>query len=188
MSLPKVKQFSAPPYARLAMTALMGATILAMPLGVARADEASGAPMQLAQNGTASSASGKHAAAKDATSSKPESVEERITSLHAALKITPDEEANWNAVAQAMRDNAANMQKLIADKKAQAPQNMSAVDDLKTYQEFAQAHVDGLKNLTSSFETLYDSMPDQQKKVADQVFRNFGPRHRSAHNAARREG
>jgi hypothetical protein len=30
--------------------------------------------------------------------------------------------------------------------------------------------VDGLKNLISSFETLYNSMPDAQKKIADQVF------------------
>ena len=73
-----------------------------------------------------------------------------------------------------MRDNAANMQKLIAEKKKQAPQNMTAVDDLETYQKFAQAHVDGLKNLTSAFKSLYGTMSDQQKKNADQVFANFG--------------
>ena len=49
---------------------------------------------------------------------------------------------------------------------------MTAVDDLKSYGQFAQAHVDGLKGLTASFETLYNSMPDAQKKVADQVFQN----------------
>src|SRR5271169_5568794 len=37
---------------------------------------------------------------------KAETVEQRITSLHAALKITPDEETKWNGVAQAMRENA----------------------------------------------------------------------------------
>jgi periplasmic protein CpxP/Spy len=47
---------------------------------------------------------------------------------------------------------------------------MSAVEDLKTYQKFAQAHVDGLKNLISAFGTLYDAMPDAQKKIADKVF------------------
>ena len=51
---------------------------------------------------------------------------------------------------------------------------MTAVDDLKTYQEFAQAHVDGLKNLTSAFSSLYDAMPDGQKKVADRVFQTNG--------------
>ena len=52
---------------------------------------------------------------------------------------------------------------------------MNAVDDLKTYQEFTQARLDGLKNLTSSFKSLYDSMPADQKKNADQVFDSFGP-------------
>jgi protein CpxP len=56
------------------------------------------------------------------------------------------------------------------------PQNMTAVDDLKMYQKFAQAHVDGLKNLISSFETLYNSMPDAQKKIADQVFKRTSGR------------
>ena len=51
---------------------------------------------------------------------------------------------------------------------------MTAVQDLQTYQQFAQAHVDGLKNLTAAFSTLYDAMPDAQKKVADQVFLTSG--------------
>jgi hypothetical protein len=80
-----------------------------------------------------------------------------------------------------MRDNATAMKKLVEEKTAEAPHGMTAVGDLQTYQKFAQAHVDGLKNLSSSFETLYNSMPAQQKKVADQVFQDSGreaaPRH-----------
>ena len=79
----------------------------------------------------------------------------------------------WNGVAQAMRENVANLEKLVAEKRTQAPQNMTALDDLTTYQKFAQAHVDGLKNLTSAFTSLYDAMPAAQKTNADQVFRNF---------------
>ena len=100
-------------------------------------------------------------------------VEQRIATLHAALKITPDEDAKWNAVAQAMRENASNLDQLIAGNRKTAPQDMTAVDDLTLYQKFAQAHVDGLKNLTSAFSSLYDAMSDQQKKNADQVFANF---------------
>jgi hypothetical protein len=99
-------------------------------------------------------------------------VEQRITALHAALKITPDQEAKWNGVAQSMRENAKVMDSLVASNRTTPPQNLSAVDDLKTYQKFAQAHADGLKNLISSFSTLYDSMPDPQKKIADTVFDN----------------
>ena len=45
---------------------------------------------------------------------------------------------------------------------------------------FAHAHVDGLANLTNAFEKLYTAMPDAQKKVADQAFRNFGPKNAPA--------
>ena len=114
------------------------------------------------------------ATATNPAEAKDQGVEQRITQLHAELKITPDQESKWNTVAQAMRDNAANMEKLVAEKRRQPPQSMTAVDDLKTYQEFAQAHVDGLKNLTSAFSSLYDSMTDAQKKNADQVFAKFG--------------
>jgi periplasmic protein CpxP/Spy len=121
----------------------------------------------------AQSSTSKPAAAAAATSSKPETVDQRITTLKAALKITPDQETKWKAVADAMRQNAGMMDKLVQDKRAKMA-NMTAVEDLKTYQEFTQAHLDGLKNLNSAFESLYDSMPDGQKKNADQVFTNFG--------------
>lgn len=118
---------------------------------------------------------GKPPAAAAATSSKPQTVEQRITMLKSALKITPDQEPKWDKVATAMRENAAAMDKLVKEKQTKA-QSITAVDDLKTYQDFTQAHLDGLKNLTSAFESLYDSMPAEQKKNADQVFHNFGPR------------
>jgi hypothetical protein len=154
------------PVARsFAIAALTCATLLASPLTAARADTVSNAAMQLAQGAAPKSPVG-----AGATATKGETVEQRITSLHAALKITPDEDSKWNDVAQAMRENAAAMDKLIAESRTTPPQNMSAVDDLKLYQKFAQAHVDGLKNLISSFSTLYAAMPDGQKKIADQVF------------------
>lgn len=105
---------------------------------------------------------------------KHESVEERIASLHASLKITAEEEGNWSAVAQAMRDNDAAMRKLVAARTAASAQTASAVDDLKSYETFAQAHVDGLKNLLSSFQTLYAAMPESQKAIADKVFEHAG--------------
>ncbi len=124
-------------------------------------------------------------AGKKSADHKGESVEARIDKLHARLKITPAEDAAWGAVAQAMRENAVNMEKLIADKRAQTPADMTAVDDLKTYQLFAQAHVDGLKNLTTAFSTLYDGMPDAQKKLADQVFQSFGHEGQHRHMASK---
>lgn len=149
----------------IAITALMGTTMLMTPLTVARAESATGAPIQLSHAGETKA---------ETIERKAETVEERISSLHTALKITPDEETNWNAVARTMRENAATMEKLSAEKVAKDPQGLTAVDDLKTYEKFAHAHFDGLKTLVSSFETLYQAMPDEQKQLADKVFRSFG--------------
>jgi hypothetical protein len=114
-------------------------------------------------------------AAAAATSSKPETVEQRITTLKTALKITPDLEPKWNNVAQAMRDNASKMEKLVATKRAIPPEKTTAVDDLKTYQEFTEVRLDGLKHLNSAFKSLYDAMTPEQKKNADMVFEKYGP-------------
>jgi len=107
---------------------------------------------------------------------RAETVEMRITKLHTELKITPSEEVNWTPVAQAMRDNEMKMQAMITAKKAEPKHDMTAVEDIKNYEMFNQAHVDGLKTLISSFEVLYMTMPDDQKHVADDVFRKFGHR------------
>jgi hypothetical protein len=153
--------------------ALMGATMLAGPVTPARAADMPTQPAQMAAPTQAGAA---------AMATKGETVEQRITTLHTALKITPDENAKWDAVAQAMRENASNMDKLVAEDRKSAPAGMTAMDDLKMYQKVSQAHVDGLKNLISSFSSLYTAMPDAQKKVADSVFQS------SHHDAANAHG
>ena len=144
---------------QIVLATLMGTTMLALPfslfVGAAMAQTA--APMTA-----------------EAVSPKMESIEQRITSLHDSLKITAGEEGTWTAVAATMRENAVAMQKLTAAKSTQEQQGMTATDDLQTYTNFAQAHLEGLKKLSSSFGTLYNSMPADQQKVADQVFRDFG--------------
>jgi hypothetical protein len=147
------------------MATLLCATFFAAPLTAVYAAD----PAPAAQAGT------------EAAQTDAETVEQRITNLHAELKITPAEEAKWNSVAQVMRENAAAMEKLAASKTEQAPSSMTAVEDLKGYEKFAQAHVTGLKSLISSFETLYASFPDDQKKAADEVFQSFGQKGRASH-------
>jgi len=133
-----------------------------------------GAGSAFAQTAAPKTEAGKPPAAAAATSTKPETVEQRITALKAALKITPDQESKWNDVAKAMRENAAAMEKVVQEKQGKMA-DMNAIDDLKTYQEFSQVRLDGLKNLISSFKTLYDAMPADQKKNADHVFDSYGP-------------
>jgi hypothetical protein len=168
---------SGPVTRSLTIGALLGAAMLVSPLA-ARADTVGNAVIQLAQ-ANSPSGSMRNSAAETAAAPRTETVEQRIKTLHSELKITPEEETKWNAVAQAMRENATNMDKIVDQ--THASQNQTAVDDLKTYQKFAQAHVDGLKNLISSFTSLYDSMPDAQKKTADQVFESAHQASVSAH-------
>lgn len=155
-----------------ALVALLSAPLAIAPLAIAHAQ--STAPTHASPNAATPAAANPE--------QKGENVEQRITQLHADLKITPDQESKWNPVAQAMRDNAANMEKLIAEKRKTGSPNMTAVDDLKTYQEFTQAHLDGIKNLTSAFSSLYDSMSDPQKKNADEVFAKFNRAGTANHN------
>ncbi len=163
----------------VAIAALMGATMLASPLTAARADGAATAPIQLAQAATPPAQTTAPGAAKK---TRGETVELRIAKLHRELKITPDEEANWSAVAQAMRENAAKMDEVIAATRPTPPQTLTALDDLKAYEQIARAHIEGLKNLTAAFEVLYNSMPDDQKKIADKVFSAPGLRRAASHH------
>jgi LTXXQ motif family protein len=96
-------------------------------------------------------------------------VEARIKSLHDALKITPAEEAQWQAVADVMRDNAKTTGALIEERTANA-KAMTAIDDLHSYEAIAEAHVAGVKKLIPAVDALYANMSDTQKKNADAVF------------------
>lgn len=128
----------------VAIAALLGAAFLANPLTAARADGVAAAPIELAQATF-------HQATAEAVNPQERTVERRITSLHAALAITPGEETKWNSVVQAMRENPAVVQELAAGKIGQVPPGM-----------------------ISAFETLYNSMSDPQKKIADRFLRGFG--------------
>jgi periplasmic protein CpxP/Spy len=105
-----------------------------------------------------------------AQASHQDRAEARIKDLHAKLKITSAQEDQWAKIAQEMRDDAKSMDALT-QKRAANTKTMTAVEDLKSYGEIAEAHANGIKKFTPLFETLYASMSDAQKKEADAVFR-----------------
>jgi hypothetical protein len=108
------------------------------------------------------------------------SVDVRIDNLHQRLHITPAQESLWHPVAQVMRDNADTMESLRKTRSDRAT-DMSAMDNLHSYGEVADAHAEGVKKLTTAFQPLYDSMSDTQKRNADTIFRDSG------HHAIRKE-
>jgi hypothetical protein len=114
-----------------------------------------------------------YAADKDA---KEDRAELRIKDMHAKLKITPEQEAQWGQVAAVMRDDAKTMDALTQARFDHA-KDMTAVDDLKSYGAIATAHADGISKLTPVFATLYSGMSDAQQKEADMLFRHDPHKH-----------
>lgn len=104
-----------------------------------------------------------------ATASPVDRVEARITDLRAKLAITQAQESLWSTVTQVMRENANTMDALRTARAARE-RTMTAIDDLSSYSEIAEAHAAGLKTFIPAFTALYDSMSDAQKKNADAVF------------------
>jgi hypothetical protein len=105
-----------------------------------------------------------------------ERVENRIKELHAQLRITSAEEPQWNQFAEVMRANARSMDQTFSER-AQNFESMNAVQNMQSYEKLAQTHAQDLEKLVPAFQKLYDAMPDQQKQLADQVFRANAEQH-----------
>ena len=97
-------------------------------------------------------------------------VEQRITALEAALQVTAEQLPQWNSFAQAMRDNAAATDALFRDRAANA-RLMSAADNMRSYAAVARAYADDTQKLSDAFVTLYATLSDRQKELADTMFR-----------------
>jgi hypothetical protein len=113
-----------------------------------------------------------HVAAPHGTrneTSEDRKVEEHINKLRQELKITADEEADWDNVAKTMRENAKDLDRVI-DKREAGLGTATAVEDLNSYADVAQAHAAAVKRLADTFSSLYAEMSDTQKKTADHIF------------------
>jgi len=101
---------------------------------------------------------------------QPQNVEANISTLHQRLQITPAQEAQFNAVANAMRENA----RAEASVPQQPPAGATAVDDLRAYIRYREVELAGLKKMLPALEALYATLSPTQKRVADAAFRE-GP-------------
>ncbi|HTP81526.1 MAG TPA: Spy/CpxP family protein refolding chaperone [Alphaproteobacteria bacterium] len=118
-------------------------------------------------------------AAPPAQRGPAEHVEARIADLHKKLHITTDQEPQFKAFADVMRDNAHSMEELF-HQRAQN-RDRTATGQLHWYAQLTTAHADGLNKLLPAFDALYQSLSDKQKKAADAAFvplRQGRPAHR----------
>ena len=107
-------------------------------------------------------------AAKDVGGPAP--VEARIKDLHSKLKISATQEDLFKAIAQEMRDSGTAFNEATRTREGKA-KTMTAIDDLNSYANLASLHADSMKKFVAVFSPLYDSMTDDQKKNADEIFR-----------------
>ncbi len=105
-------------------------------------------------------------------------VERRIAGLQRRLKITPEEQPQWDAFAAVMRQNAAHIEALQRDRSEKVG-TMNAAEDMRSYADVARAHADDVQRLAAAFDTLYAAMTPEQKAAADRTFREFQGRVRA---------
>lgn len=101
-------------------------------------------------------------------------VNQHIRDLHGQLRITAAEEPQWQRFADIMRENARAMDQDFAERREHFA-TMNALQDMQSYERIAEAHAQHLQRLVPAFENLYNAMPEQQKRLTDQVFRQNGP-------------
>jgi periplasmic protein CpxP/Spy len=163
------------------LAALAVAAVLALP-GAALAQSqapALGSPgMEKPPAASSSPLAGHPVAGKSAQ----ERVEQRIKELYSQLRISPAERPQWDQFAQVMRDNARDMDR-VYDQRTEQFRSMTALQNMQSYEQLATQHAQNLQKLVPAFQNLYNAMPDQQKQLADQVFRANAEKQAQTHRA-----
>ncbi len=98
---------------------------------------------------------------------QPPNVEANIASLRQRLQITPAQEAQFNAVANVLRQNA----RAEASAPHAPPANASAVDYLRAEVQYDELELAGMKRFLPALEALYATLSPAQRQTADAIFR-----------------
>jgi hypothetical protein len=153
------------------------------PAATAPAGAASSASTPASAPSTATATHHAHAkpAARLASETMSQMAEQRITGLHARLKITAAQQSQWDQFAQVMRDNAKDLDTAY-QQRASGFDTMNAVENMQSYAQIEQTRAQDMQKLVPAFQALYTALSDQQKQQADLLFRNQAAR------AARRHG
>jgi Spy/CpxP family protein refolding chaperone len=106
-------------------------------------------------------------------------VDGRIAFLKAELKITPEQEAQWQQLAAAMRQNAGALDQAISSTRQQRG-TMDAVQRLTAREQFDQVRAANDARLLAAFKPLYASLSSDQQQIANQL---VAPHHGWHHRA-----
>jgi periplasmic protein CpxP/Spy len=144
------------------------------PAGPAPDAQSTGRPSQSQESETTAMPS-RHEAMDAKTKAR---VDAKIRKLHAELHVTRAQQPQWDALVQIMRDNAAAYEERLHQRDNR---EMTAIDELRAYQEITEQHAQDLQKLTTAFQSLYDTLSDKQKKEADRLFQRAAERREQRH-------
>jgi hypothetical protein len=101
----------------------------------------------------------------------PDPMAQRINNyLHERLRIKAAQEPLWASLTQVMQDNATALAPLVREQ-FQARQGGNSIEMLSAGEKLDAEQLDGLRKFIAAYQALYESMSDEQKKIADFVFR-----------------
>ena len=113
-------------------------------------------------------------AASGAPADRQAKVEARIRDMYATLHITKAQDAEWNAFAQVMLDNAQAMDAAVKQYGG-ARDQLSAPQIIDNYAAISAQHARDVSRLSAAVEMLYADLSPDQKKLADEMFRQRPP-------------
>ena len=106
-----------------------------------------------------------------------ERIEARLAYAKAALKITPAQETQWNALASVLRRHATAMDQQVAQRRAaDRNQPVSAIERMTRRQAMMSEAAVRMGEVLDAAKPLYAVLSDEQKKEADALLnRGDGP-------------
>jgi periplasmic protein CpxP/Spy len=110
-------------------------------------------------------------------------VDGRIAFLQTELKITPEQQSQWQQFAAAMRQNAQSLDQAIAAARQHRGQPENAVDRMTMHTEFAKVRADNEARLLTALKPLYASLSPEQQQVANTLLGHQGWHHGWHHRA-----
>ena len=166
------------------MNKLVTTTLVSLALAAA-------APLAAAQATAPDATQQRQAQGKRDARLPSERVEARLAEAKTKLKITAQQEAQWNAFADVTRKHAKAADervKAMRDGKSQAQsKRLTAVERLERRQQMAATHAQRLSEIVTAAKPLYAALSAEQKAIADDMLtprRGQGGRGHRGHRPA----
>ena len=91
-------------------------------------------------------------------------VDARIAALRTGLRLTPEQEKNWPAVEEAVRELARQRAQVAAQRRENRQRRADPIERLRARADIMSKRAEGLKRLADAAEPLYRSLDDGQKR------------------------